>query len=64
MDQHDKEFVAKKCELPPYIVTPAALVVFDKPRVVALGCNIHDWMLAYICVLTTPDDALLRQDRA
>ena len=21
---------------------------------VALGCNIHDWMLAYIYVLTTP----------
>ena len=44
----------KKFELPLYIGTPAAPVVFDKPGVVALGCNIHDWMLAYIYVLTTP----------
>jgi len=45
---------AKKFELPLYIGTPAAPVVFDKPGVVALGCNIHDWMLAYIDVLTAP----------
>jgi plastocyanin len=45
---------AKKFELPLYIGTPAAPVAFDKPGVVALGCNIHDWMLAYIYVLTTP----------
>ncbi len=44
---------AKKFELPLYIGTPAAPVVFDKPGVIALGCNIHDWMLAYIYVLTT-----------
>jgi plastocyanin len=29
-------------------------VVFDKPGIVALGCNIHDWMLAYILVVDTP----------
>jgi hypothetical protein len=45
---------AKKFELPLYIGTPAAPVVFDKPGDVALGCNIHDWMLAYVYVLTTP----------
>jgi hypothetical protein len=45
---------AKKFELPLYIGTPAAPVLFDKPGVVALGCNIHDWMLAYIYVVTTP----------
>jgi plastocyanin len=45
---------AKKFELPLYIGTPAAPVIFDKPGVVALGCNIHDWMLAYVYVLTTP----------
>jgi len=28
--------------------------VFDKPGVVVVGCNIHDWMLAYIVVLETP----------
>jgi plastocyanin len=45
---------AKKFELPLYMGTPASPVAFDKPGVVALGCNIHDWMLAYIYVLTTP----------
>src|SRR5581483_347477 len=29
-------------------------VTFDRPGVVALGCNIHDWMLAYILVVDTP----------
>jgi len=41
---------AKKFELPLYIGTPAAPVVFDKPGVVALGCNIHDQMSAFIIV--------------
>jgi plastocyanin len=44
----------KKFELPLYIGTPAAPVIFDKPGVVALGCNIHDWMVGYIYVLSTP----------
>lgn len=29
-------------------------VIFDRPGVAALGCNIHDWMLAYILVVDTP----------
>lgn len=29
-------------------------LLFDKPGVVALGCNIHDWMLGYIYVTQTP----------
>lgn len=29
-------------------------VVFDRPGVVTLGCNLHDWMLGYILVLDTP----------
>ena len=45
---------AKRFELPLYIGTPASPVVFDKPGVVVLGCNIHDWMVGYIYVLTTP----------
>jgi plastocyanin len=45
---------AKKFELPLYSGTPAHPVVFDKPGVVVLGCNIHDWMLAYVFVLPTP----------
>ena len=53
---------AKKFVLPLYIGTPAAPVVFDKPGVVALGCNINDWMLAYIYVMTTPHFAKTAAD--
>ena len=52
----------KKFELPLYIGTPAAPVLFDKPGVVALGSNIHDWMLAYIYVVTTPYFAKMAAD--
>jgi hypothetical protein len=45
---------AKKFELPLYEGTPAAPVVFDKVGFVTLGCNIHDWMIAYVAVLPTP----------
>ncbi len=44
----------KKFELPLYAGKPASPVVFDKPGVVILGCNIHDWMLGYIYVADTP----------
>jgi plastocyanin len=45
---------AKKFELPLYSGTPSSPVVFDKPGVVVLGCNIHDWMVAHIFVASTP----------
>ncbi|HAO92332.1 MAG: hypothetical protein A2X93_08865 [Deltaproteobacteria bacterium GWC2_56_8] len=45
---------AKRFEIPLYTGTPANPVVFDKPGVVALGCNIHDWMSAYVFVSDTP----------
>ena len=45
---------AKKFELPLYTGTPSAPVVFDKPGVVTLGCNIHDWMIGYVYVADTP----------
>jgi plastocyanin len=45
---------AKKFELPLYAGEAKEAVVFDKPGVVALGCNIHDWMAAYVVVLDTP----------
>jgi plastocyanin len=45
---------AKKFELPLYAGTSAPPVVFDKPGVVVLGCNIHDWMVGYIYVSETP----------
>ena len=44
---------AKKFELPLY-TTPPEPMLFDRPGVVALGCNIHDWMVAYIVVVPTP----------
>ncbi|HTD74468.1 MAG TPA: methylamine utilization protein [Steroidobacteraceae bacterium] len=44
----------KKFELPLYGGTDAPPVIFDKPGVVILGCNIHDWMIGYIYVSETP----------
>lgn len=44
----------KRFELRLYQGTPSEPVVFDKPGVVVLGCNIHDWMVGYVYVT---DDA-------
>lgn len=45
---------AKHFELRLYAGNHASTVTFDKPGIVTLGCNIHDWMLGYIYVLDTP----------
>src|SRR5438128_198643 len=45
---------AKRFELPLYAGIPAQPVVFDKPGVVVLGCNIHDWMVGYVYVSESP----------
>ena len=45
---------AKKFELKLYTGTPANPVVFDRPGVVTLGCNIHDQMVGWILVVPTP----------
>ena len=45
---------AKRFELPLYAGVPAKPVVFDKPGVVVLGCNIHDWMIGYVYVSESP----------
>ena len=37
-----------------YSGTPAEPIVFDKPGVAALGCNIHDRMSSHIVVVDTP----------
>jgi plastocyanin len=37
-----------------YAGTPAEPVVFDKPGVATLGCNIHDRMSAHVVVVDTP----------
>lgn len=44
---------AKVFEIKLYAGKPAKPVVFDKPGEVALGCNIHDWMEAYVLVVDT-----------
>ncbi|MBI3248686.1 MAG: hypothetical protein HYZ50_19455 [Deltaproteobacteria bacterium] len=48
----------KNFELPLYKDEEAAPVLFDKPGVVKIGCNIHDWMSATIFVAPTPYFAL------
>jgi plastocyanin len=53
---------AKRFELPLYVGTPATPVVFDQAGVVTLGCNIHDWMAAYIYVADTPWFAITQAD--
>jgi hypothetical protein len=45
---------ARTFELKVYKGTPPEPIVFDKPGPVALGCNIHDWMLAYVYVSESP----------
>lgn len=44
----------QKFELKLYAGTPSAPIVFDKPGVAALGCNIHDRMSAWVLVVDTP----------
>jgi plastocyanin len=45
---------AKIFEIKLYAGTPADPILFDKPGEVALGCNIHDHMYAYIFVVDSP----------
>lgn len=45
---------AKAFELKLYGRDETRKVLFDKPGVVALGCNIHDSMVAFIKVVDTP----------
>ena len=49
---------AKTFQLPLYKGTPGSPIVFDKPGVVVLGCNIHDRMSAYVVVVDTPHFAM------
>ncbi|HEU0151854.1 MAG TPA: methylamine utilization protein [Arenimonas sp.] len=54
----------KPFELPLYAGTPREPVTFDRPGVVVVGCNIHDWMIGYIVVLDTPYFATSGDDGA
>lgn len=44
----------KPFEKPLYESGASETVLFDRAGVVTLGCNIHDWMAAYVVVLETP----------
>lgn len=46
---------AKTFDLKLYAGRPEAPVVFDKPGIVELGCNIHDQMQAFVIVTNTSD---------
>ncbi len=52
----------KTFEIPLYKGVPSRPVLFDKPGVVALGCNIHDWMSAHVFVAETPFFAVTGPD--
>jgi plastocyanin len=45
---------AKLLEIKLYAGKPVQPVLFDKPGEVVLGCNIHDWMEAYVLVVNSP----------
>ena len=45
---------AKRFEIKLYVGRPEKPVVFDRPGIVVLGCNIHDSMLGWIVVTDTP----------
>jgi len=44
---------AKNFQLPLSEHESTEKITFDKPGVVTVGCNIHDWMVAYIYVVDT-----------
>jgi plastocyanin len=45
---------AKPFEIKLYTGKSPTQIVFDRPGVIILGCNIHDWMLGYVLVVSTP----------
>ena len=44
----------RKFELPLSEHESTATIIFDQPGLVTVGCNIHDWMVAYIYIVATP----------
>lgn len=53
---------AKPFEKPLYESGASESVLFDNPGIVTLGCNIHDWMAAYVVILETPHFAKTGDD--
>ena len=45
---------AKTFQIKLYAGVPHAPIVFDKPGIAAIGCNIHDGMIAWVVVSDTP----------
>jgi plastocyanin len=45
---------AKTFQLKLYAGVPHTPIVFDKPGIAVLGCNIHDQMVAWVVVVDTP----------
>jgi plastocyanin len=45
---------AKTFTLKLYAGSPKTAVIFDRPGLVVLGCNIHDKMLAFVAVVDSP----------
>jgi plastocyanin len=45
---------AKTFSLKLYAGSPPTGIIFDKPGLVVLGCNIHDKMLAFVAVVDSP----------
>ena len=44
----------KRIDIKLYSGTPAEPIVFDRPGIAPLGCNIHDRMSAFVVVVDTP----------
>lgn len=45
---------AKTFEIELYAGKPEAPILFDKPGIVSIGCNIHDYMQAYVYIGESP----------
>jgi len=44
----------KKFEIKLYAGEGPDPIIFDKPGIVTMGCNVHDWMLGYVFVVDSP----------
>lgn len=53
---------AKRFEIKLYVGTPSAPVVFDKPGIAVLGCNIHDQMAAWVVIIDSAWSARTQAD--
>jgi plastocyanin len=52
----------KTFDIPIYAGASPQVITLDKPGVIVLGCNIHDWMVGYIVVVDTPIAEMTKDD--